>query len=490
MPFDLAADTTKLCRVCMTAKEGHRTDLYDAASFVSGQPSLYGMLKAVCAPVFAKSDDGNRPLGMPTKVCAVCRNATIAAFKLHQMCIDTERRLGELLVLKRELMEGLVGDDVENDDEVGDPLQNNKEASQERPSIPEEIPSEETKSQELQESNENTKDSRQNGENEETIKVEELNLVDDLVDDSCEDENEDFDTFEHQVPASADGKAKRICQICNETFNKAYLLMSHMTQKHQLYMCELCLETFGSLSWLIKHKAMRHKRRKVSECTICKETFPTRGAMFKHRITHVSTHKCSICGATNFSKAKLKLHMRRHMGDKQFACDSCPMRFYTKIELTLHTQTHTKIKNAICDICGSRFTRKESLKLHVQRVHDGYRPHECSLCGLKFSLRYQLKRHMYTHTGEKPYKCQLCPQSYAQTNDLVKHMARAHGLDKPYQCDRCDEGFRLMTDLRQHYRVHMQSTEGGAEQMEEVRFTTVALLRKAFAKDAKQPTEG
>lgn len=395
MSFDLVSDTTKLCRVCMTAKEGHRTDLYDATSFVSGQPSLYGMLKAVCAPVFAKPVDEGGPSGMPTKVCAVCRNATIAAFKLHLMCIETERRLGELLVRKKVLQAGL-GGDKEIGDDGGDPLMNNnKDALQ--PEMQQQLTDfedkrgDEKESDRLEPSHEIDKEFVPN--KEDAIKVEGLDLVDEF-------ESEDivFDSVEHQEPVTIDGKVKITCQTCKETFYKASMLRKHMTLKHHLYMCEICHETFGSLSWFVKHKAMKHKRRtvclncgekfmnkvdlkihheqrscseRISECPICKQTFTTRVALFKHRITHRTLLKCSICDIITSSKAKHELHMRRHMGVKQLACNSCPMRFHTKIELESHMLTHTKIKNAICDICGSRFTKKESLKMHVKRVHEG-----------------------------------------------------------------------------------------------------------------------
>lgn len=126
-----------------------------------------------------------------------------------------------------------------------------------------------------------------------------------------------------------------------------------------------------------------------------------------------------------------------------------------------------------------------NMTLHIA----GQRPCECSVCGFKCTIVSKLKRHMLTHTKEKPHKCQLCPQAYAQTNDLIKHVARVHGIDKPYQCNRCDEGFRLLTDLRQHYGVHAQSGDDSLGQQEEVRFTSVAILQRAFLKDKQQQAE-
>ncbi|KAL1378585.1 hypothetical protein pipiens_015493 [Culex pipiens pipiens] len=396
MQFDLVRDTTKLCRVCLMDSDGHRTDLYE----VSDQFSLHEMLKAICATVFDKSD-AEYPPGMPTTVCADCRNAVLAAFKLHQTCIDNERRLVELLALKWELQ------DLEIEEEFGDPL---KSTNKELLSVEVENHAKtegETHLLEEEQPKDEMEDSLSAGEHGNTIKVEELDLMD--VDDN---ENGDIpETGEIVERSSGEDTNKTTCIICSKSFGNVVMLRKHMALEHQLHMCEFCI--------------------------------------------------------------------------KPFACDVCPMRFITKVEIQGHMATHTKQQDHVCDLCGSRFTKKYSLKVHIKRVHEGVRPFSCSQCSLKFTTADRLQRHMYTHTGEKPYKCELCPQAYAQTNDLVKHVARSHGDGNPYLCDLCDEGFKLMTDLRQHYRVHVQSTEGGTEKMEEVRFTSVAILKRVFAK-AKQ----
>lgn len=92
---------------------------------------------------------------------------------------------------------------------------------------------------------------------------------------------------------------------------------------------------------------------------------------------------------------------------------------------------------------------------------------------------------MLGHTGEKPYQCELCPSAFVQTNKLAYHVAREHRGGLPYPCDRCDESFRLLTDLRQHYRVHVEA----GEQIDELRFTSMATLKRILAKDKQKLAE-
>ncbi|KAL1380907.1 hypothetical protein pipiens_013855 [Culex pipiens pipiens] len=102
MQLGIVADTKMLCRVCMVPVVEHPANLYDDAS-PFGLPSLHDMLRTICAPVFAKPEAEAIVPNMPTIVCLVCRNAIVAAYNLHQQCIETDRRLGELVALMWEL---------------------------------------------------------------------------------------------------------------------------------------------------------------------------------------------------------------------------------------------------------------------------------------------------------------------------------------------------------------------------------------------------
>lgn len=105
---------------------------------------------------------------------------------------------------------------------------------------------------------------------------------------------------------------------------------------------------------------------------------------------------------------------------KRFECLFCGRVFNYLSSLKVHIRRHSGEKPYNCTVCGKRFAQKTYLKLH-QRVHSGEKPYCCPDCGKGFSQKGSLNIHLRTHTGEKPYSCADCGKSYAYKYGLNHH---------------------------------------------------------------------
>ena len=76
----------------------------------------------------------------------------------------------------------------------------------------------------------------------------------------------------------------------------------------------------------------------------------------------------------------------------------------------------------LCPFCGKGFRAKENLKLHI-RKHTGERPFECEFCGRAFGGKSDMNRHLRIHTGERPYRCDACGKTFARADYLSKHLS-------------------------------------------------------------------
>lgn len=131
-----------------------------------------------------------------------------------------------------------------------------------------------------------------------------------------------------------------LCTVCGEKFETKNKLLTHERNKHnKKYKCLVCPETFQSHYKRSQHMAAEHKNRTEIKCLYCTKTFVFRSNMMSHvRTSHLNerNHICGVCGWRTNTGYKLKNHMYKHSGEKNFKCEVCDKAFTTRKIMRSH----------------------------------------------------------------------------------------------------------------------------------------------------------
>ncbi|KAL0116881.1 hypothetical protein PUN28_010036 [Cardiocondyla obscurior] len=224
-----------------------------------------------------------------------------------------------------------------------------------------------------------------------------------------------------------------MCNYCNYTSPKRYLLSRHMKShsEERPHKCSVCERGFKTLASLQNH-VNTHTGTKPHHCKYCESAFTTSGELVRHvryRHTHEKPHKCHECDYASVELSKLKRHIRCHTGERPYQCPHCTYASPDTFKLKRHLRIHTGEKPYECDFCQARFTQSNSLKAH-KLIHN---------------------------VGDKPvFQCELCPATCGRKTDLRIHVQKLHTSDKPLKCKRCGKTFpdRHKGNLIRHMAVH------------------------------------
>jgi len=286
------------------------------------------------------------------------------------------------------------------------------------------------------------------------------------------------------TPAS--GSNQHMCNYCNYTSSKRYLLSRHMKShsEERPHKCGICERGFKTIASLQNH-VNTHTGVRPHGCKFCDASFTTSGELVRHvryRHTHEKPHRCTECDYASVELSKLKRHMRCHTGERPYQCPHCTYASPDTYKLKRHLRIHTGEKPYECDVCHARFTqsnslkahrlihsgnkpvfkcelcpttcgRKTDLRIHVQKLHTSEKPMTCKRCDQSFPDRYTFKQHLKSHDGEKCFKCDLCNYASISARHLESHML-IHTDQKPFQCDECEQSFRQKQLLKRHKNLY------------------------------------
>lgn len=146
-----------------------------------------------------------------------------------------------------------------------------------------------------------------------------------------------------------------------------------------------------------------------------------------------------------------------------FTCTYCQKQLRTKKGLKIHQRKHTGEKLHTCQVCQSNFTKRNHLMRHM-KVHskkDNVK-YVCSLCDKTFCSSYLLEKHRSEHTEnlqnknneEKLDDVENMAESLNElgTSELSKECYKTeNGM---YECNVCKKTLNTSLGLRIHMRRH------------------------------------
>lgn len=130
-------------------------------------------------------------------------------------------------------------------------------------------------------------------------------------------------------------------------------------------------------------------------------------------------------------------HIKRHTGEKKYACDQCDARFIQNSQLKNHMRIHDESISFDCKICGEKCKTNRALAIHRRKAHQAGVTYKCGDCGKVHVTRSELVRHVNAvHLKLKEFGCEVCGKRFGTKSQALVHN-NIHNTEPPVKCKLC-----------------------------------------------------
>ena len=171
------------------------------------------------------------------------------------------------------------------------------------------------------------------------------------------------------------------------------------------------------------------------------------------------SYVCKLCQKIYERKDKCTVHVKTHLGIKQYICILCQAKFVCKSDVMKHIRcSHTNPRPISCPKCPKRFRSKFDLAEH-NNVHKGIRPYQCADCNQSYHHKVSLQMHVKSHMPPQNLACEYCGKVFPYRTRLMSHIGSVHMKDRRnFRCRFCYNLYSSLSVLNEHIKARHTTT--------------------------------
>ena len=217
------------------------------------------------------------------------------------------------------------------------------------------------------------------------------------------------------------------CCWCEFRTLSSFCFSNHLKSEHSssLQPCHSCSIMFVSKKTLMDHNSRFHRKKMSFKCSKCDFRCKREVSLRAHRRkihTSQKMHICTKCDYSSFRHQAMKQHYITHHQDENkldcsapFTCAACKKMFLYFSQYQNHLKRHTGERPYACKFCSFRSSYKKNVTLHELRKH--IKP--------KISLSQRTSYNNISSnvlTLQKPFQCEKCCQYFVRQSSLSRHI--------------------------------------------------------------------